>query len=74
MSENIFWMVYGLHQNSPVRRHKTEQSALIEAKRLARQSPEVDFFVLKAIAHIVKRDVDVTLLTYRQDADDNIPF
>lgn len=76
MNANIFWMVYGLHQNAPVRRHKTEQSALIEAKRLARQSPDVDFFVLKATHHIVKRDVDVNMLTYGygRDADDNIPF
>lgn len=55
-----FWMVYGLHQGAPTHRHKTEQSAVTEAKRLARLHPEVEFFVLETTHHVVKRDVDVT--------------
>lgn len=78
MNENsTFWMVYGLHQRSPVHRHKTEDSAINEAKRLARQNPDVQFFVLEAIHNVVKRDVDVTPLgarAYFSDTDDDIPF
>lgn len=72
-----FWMVYGLHQRLPVYRHKTEASAVAEAKRLARHHPEIEFFVLESTHHVVKRDVDVTklgsVLGSVFDADD-IPF
>ncbi|MCL6653516.1 hypothetical protein A6R70_14585 [Agrobacterium rubi] len=76
----IFWMVYGLHQKAPTARHKTEQSAIDEAKRLARMNPEVDFYVLETIHHAVKREVDVTFIGRHDPAyprsclDDDIPF
>lgn len=74
-----FWMVYGLHQRAPTARHKTEQSAVSEAKRLARMNPDVEFFVLETTHHVVKRDVDVTIIGqaerfFGRDADDDIPF
>lgn len=73
-----FWMVYGLHQRPPVYRHKTEASAIEEAKRLARTVPGVEFFVMEATHHVVKNDVRVTVINedrraYVQDLDD-IPF
>lgn len=52
---NTFWMVLG--QGPPVYRHATEQSARIEAERLARAHPCVPFVVLKAVAECRKSDV-----------------
>lgn len=74
-----FWMVYGLHQGAPTARHKTEVSAINEAKRLARMNPDVEFFVLETTHHVVKRDVDVSQISesggfYRRHPDDDIPF
>lgn len=74
-----FWMVYGLHQGAPTARHKTEVSAINEAKRLARMNPDVEFFVLETTHHVVKRDVDVSQISasggfFRRDPDDDIPF
>lgn len=75
-----FWMVYGLHQRAPCVRHKTEMSAVAEAKRLARCNPDIESFVLEAIHHVVKRDVDVTPIgndvsrPWERDTGDEIPF
>lgn len=72
---DTFWMVYGLHQRAPVYRHKTEASAVEEAKRLARLHPDIEFYVLESIFHVVKRDVDVTDIAVRaRYPDDGIPF
>ena len=75
---NTFWMVYGLHQRGPTFRHKTERSAVDEASRLARQNPDVQFFVLEATHNIVKRDVDIVRLGRAAQTDrsydDEIPF
>lgn len=77
---STFWMVYGLHQRAPTIRHKSEFSAVTEAKRLARLNPDVQFFVLEAIHNVVKRDVDVTPigrdrpLPWERHPDDDIPF
>lgn len=65
-----FWMVYGAGQRAPTARHKTAESAIFEARRLARQVPDTEFFVLQTVAHVVKRDVEVTLM----DAVDELPF
>lgn len=76
-SNSTFWMVYGLHQRAPTARHKTEFSAVTEAKRLARLHPDIEFFVLEAIHNVVKRDVDVTPLgmrSYYEETGDDIPF
>lgn len=74
--DHKFWMVYGLHQRQPVYRHKSQASAVAEAKRLARLHPEVEFFVLETTHHVVKRDVDVTGIGFsgRPLVDDGIPF
>lgn len=70
-----FWMVYGLHQRGPVYRHKSEASAIDEARRLARAHPDVEFFVLETMHHVVKRDVDVTAIGRNDDPyGDGIPF
>lgn len=73
-----FWMVYGAGQNSPTVRHKTADSALSEARRLARLVPDVEFFVLQTVAHVVKRDVEVTPMDDASRFDmaghDGIPF
>lgn len=80
MTLETFWMVYGLHQRGPVHRHKTETSAVEEAKRLARLHPEIEFYVLEAIHRVVKRDVDVTPIHRLADYErhrihpDDIPF
>lgn len=76
-----FWMVYGAGQSAPTVRHKTRESAVKEAKRLARHNHDVEFFVLEATHHVVKRDVDVTLIdpdfpefVTGQPGGDCIPF
>lgn len=71
-----FWMVYGLHQRAPAYRHKSESSAVDEAKRLAREHPGIHFFVLETTHHVVKRDVDVTKIGSVRGStfDDGIPF
>jgi hypothetical protein len=82
MERNTFWMVYGLNQRSPVVRHKTEDSALREAARLARQNPETAFYVMEATHRLRRNDVLVETLGQRcysdRDGDgvfdDGIPF
>lgn len=79
MTRETFWMVYGLHQRAPVYRHKSEGSAVEEAKRLARLHPDVEFYVLETIHRVVKRDVDVTPMSVGAPYDhrfnpDDIPF
>lgn len=76
-----FWMVYGIGQGGPTVRHKTRESAIAEAKRLARHNPEVGFVVLEATHHVIKRDVDITPIDPdfaevepRRMADSDIPF
>ena len=48
-SANRFWMVYSPSGRAPVYRHKSRESAEQEAKRLARENPQLSFFVLKAV-------------------------
>lgn len=68
-----FWMVYGAGQGAPTARHKTQESAIFEAKRLARTAPDVEFFVLQTVAHVVKRDVEITPMQGANDFQD-MPF
>ena len=79
MDRCTFWMVYGLHQSAPTVRHKSEDSALNEAERLARLHPSTTFFVLEATHRVGKRDVLVEALGARcyapsREDDDGIPF
>lgn len=73
-----FWMVYGAGQRAPTVRHHSAESALVEARRLARLAPDVEFFVLQTVAHVVKRDVEITPMDEAQRIDpaaiDEIPF
>ncbi len=75
MPNQKFWMVYGLHQRGPVFRHKSQMGAIEEAKRLSRAHPGIEFFVLEATHHVVKRDVDVTVIGHvGTSAFDDVPF
>lgn len=73
---SMFWMVYGMRQGAPTVRHKTRESAIEEASRLARNNPGIEFFVMEAIKKVVKRDVDITHLVEIGPGyeDDGIPF
>lgn len=44
-----FWMVYGIGQRQPTKRHKSKESAQAEAQRLAREVPGTSFVVLAAV-------------------------
>ncbi len=77
--ERKFWMVYGLGHGAPTVRHKSEFSAINEAKRLARINPDVEFYVLETKHLAVKRDVDVSHIDgdgylRPRELDDDIPF
>ena len=79
MSEaHEFWMIYGIGQGAPTRAHKTEETALTEAKRLARQHPGVRFVVLRSTHVVEKPDVNVTVIgrfaMSHADLDAGIPF
>lgn len=52
-----FFMVYGLGQRQPTVRHKTRASATLEAERLARTHPGIEFFVLRTVSVSKKTDV-----------------
>ena len=52
-----FWMVYGLDQGAPAVRHEAEHIATAEAKRLARNNPGIEFYVLESVARALKADV-----------------
>lgn len=72
-----FWMIVGIGQGCPSRKHDTADKAHAEAKRLARNNPGVTFIILEAVAAITKREFDV--VTFRApprvvNADDEIPF
>lgn len=45
---DVFWMVWCPHGHSPTVRHATRTKAANEAKRLARENPDREFYVLEA--------------------------
>lgn len=57
MNRPPFFMVYGLGQRQPTVRHKTRASAALEAERLARAHPGVEFYVLRTVSVSKKTDV-----------------
>ena len=65
-----FWMVYGAGQGAPTVRHVTAEIAIAEASRLARIRPDLEFFVLQACAHVVKRYVEVTPMAGPSDFEE----
>lgn len=70
---DIFWMIYGNGQGAPTMKHASRDDAEREAKRLARNNPGVQFYVLQTIAIAEKHDVSFTWLN-RRDLDAEIPF
>ena len=64
-----FWMVQGGGPASY--RHDSRTSAEAEARRLALTSPGQMFFVMEAVAAIVRRDVEY--ISLRPD-DEELPF
>lgn len=73
MNDNPFWMVYGAGQGAPTARHGSQDIAETEARRLARNNPGIEFYVLQTVARAVKIDVQVTRFE-RRDIDADIPF
>lgn len=74
-----FWMVYGLENRPPQHHHDSRESAVAEARRLARINPDNVFVVLEAVQAIVKREF--ITINYRDRmasevyvSDDGIPF
>ena len=64
-----FWLVWNPQGHSPQYQHSSTHSAEAEAKRLARNNPGQEFYVLAPIAKLVKQDVEET--RYKLD---EIPF
>lgn len=56
MSEEKFWMVWNLEGRSPKARHFTEELATGEAKRLSKENPGQEFYVVGAVAKCVMPD------------------
>ena len=69
-----FWMVHGDRTGPTNYRHTFREDAVHEAKRLARNSPDVTFYVLEAVAAFVKIDVQEMELPSVDVEDDGIPF
>jgi len=80
MRHQPFFMVYGLGQRQPTVRHKTRAHATLEAERLARAHPGIEFFVLRTISVSKKTDVLTEEMSPWDRADDvmvddeSIPF
>lgn len=74
IAQEQFWMVWNPMGWPPKFRHESEDSALREAKRLARNNPGQQFYVLEAVSGVEKNDVTVN--TYRANRPDDwdIPF
>ncbi len=68
-----FWMIYGIGQRAPEMRHDSHQSAIEEAKRLARNNPGKTFVVLEAVNAITKREFDTVTFRAKREYQD-IPF
>lgn len=58
--KNKFWLVWNLAGDAPRKKHETQDSAIEEAKRLARlyPYPQHEFSVLEA-THTIKADVTI---------------
>lgn len=67
-----FWLVWNPEGNAPTKRHLTEQSAINEAERLARQCRGKRFTVLRSIETRVVDDM--RRIEHVTDIDDELPF
>jgi hypothetical protein len=54
-----FWMIYGIGQKEPTMRHSSYEDAEHEAKRLARNNPGTEFYILISVAKAKKVDVEI---------------
>lgn len=59
MSKPPFWMVWRDGGGAPTFQHITQESALTEAKRLARANKGDIFYVLRSVLECVSDDVRV---------------
>lgn len=50
-----FWMVYGLGQGAPKKRHASRSSAAAEARRLADRHHGITFIVLEPVEAVSRR-------------------
>ena len=66
-----FWMVLG--SGEPRYRHSSMASASREAERLAVANPGISFFVLEAIAVVVKGEINWSKLEPANPEED-VPF
>jgi len=57
MEEKAFWMIYVEGGNSPNYRHETRESALEEAKRLARNTHR-KAYILESTGYMKLKDVE----------------
>lgn len=64
-----FWMVQGAGPATV--RHSTRQLAEMEARRLARENPGHEFYVMEAVAG--HRKINVERIEFRGD-DEDIPW
>ena len=56
LTEEPFWLVWKGSAGTPTRRHKTEESAIGEARRLAKINPG-RFYVMEAVSFVERPDV-----------------
>lgn len=66
-----FWMIHGTGTREPTMRHESLHGAKAELKRLARNHPDTEFYLLQAIGVAKKIDVQY------EECDgysDGIPF
>jgi len=66
-----FWMVYGDGQRAPTEKHASFEIAKLEAERLCRNNPGIEFFVLQPVSVSKRVDVETRMLV---DQGYGIPF
>lgn len=66
-----FWMVYGDGQRAPTVKHASFETAKLEAERLCRNNPGIEFFVLQPVSVSKRVDVETRMLV---DQGYGIPF
>lgn len=75
MRPQPFFLIWNPSRGAPTVKQATYPIAEAEAKRLARQAPGEEFFILAAVARVEKIDVGVTRFEIDPDMhDDEIPF
>lgn len=69
-----FWMVYRIGGNSPTYQHQTPESAVTEARRLARANPDQTFVVLEAMERYWAEPIPVSCEVLSEPTPPEIPF